>query len=66
MLDDLGGFINGFNLLVVLGILINPGFVLLGSNLGFRGEGIFVVFNILGDDSNFLFSFGEGVGGVLS
>jgi hypothetical protein len=66
VLDDLGGFINSFDLLIVFSILLNPGFVLFSSELGFRGEGVLVVFDVLGDDSNFLFSFSESVGGVLS
>ena len=66
MLDDLGGFINGFDLLIVFGILLNPGFVLFSSELGFRGEGVLVMFDVLGDNSNFLLGFSKSVGGVLS
>jgi hypothetical protein len=66
VLDDFGGFINCFDLLIVFSILINPGLVLVSSELGFRSEGVFVVFNILGNKSNFFLSFSEGVGSVLS
>jgi hypothetical protein len=50
----------------VFGILVNPGLMLGFSEFLFGGESVFVVFNILGDDSNFLFSFSKSVGGVLS
>jgi len=50
----------------VLGILVNPGFVLFSSELSLGGEGTFVVFNILCNNSNFLFGFSEGIGGVFS
>ena len=66
MLNDLGGFINSFDLLIVFSILVNPGFVLFGSELGFRGEGVLVVFDVLGDKSDFLLGFSKSVSGVLS
>jgi len=66
VLDDLGSFIDGFDLLVVLGILVDPGFVLRSSQLLFGSEGVLVVLDVLGDDSNFLLGFSKGVGGVLS
>ena len=66
MLDDLWGLINSFNLLVVFGILVNPGLVLVGSELSFRSKGVFVVLDVLGNNSDFLLGFSEGVGGVLS
>jgi hypothetical protein len=66
VLDDLGGFIDGFDLLIVFSILVHPGLVLVGSELGFGGEGVFVVLDVLGNESDFLLGFGEGVGGVLS
>jgi len=50
----------------VFGVFVNPGFVLLSSELGLRSEGTFVVLNILGDNSDFLFGFSESVGGVFS
>jgi hypothetical protein len=50
----------------VFGILVNPGLLLLFSEFLFGGECVLVVFDVLGDDSNFLFSFSESVGGVLS
>jgi hypothetical protein len=50
----------------VFGILVNPGLMLLFSEFLFGGEGVLVVLDVLGDDSNFLFSFSESVGGVLS
>jgi len=53
-------------LLVVFGILVNPGLVLLFSEFLFGGESVLVVLDVLGDDSNFLFGFSESVGGVLS
>jgi len=66
VLDDLGGFVDSFDLLVVLGILVDPGLVLVGSELGLGGEGVLVVLDVLGDEPDFLLGLGEGVGGVLS
>jgi hypothetical protein len=66
VLDDLAGFINGFDLVGVFSILLYPGFVLLVSEGLFGGEGVLVVFNILGGLSNFLLSFSEGIGGIFS
>jgi len=66
VLNDLGSFVDGFDLLVVFSILVNPGLVLLFSESLFRGEGVLVVLDVLGNNSNFLFGFSEGVGGVLS
>ena len=50
----------------MFGILVNPGLMLRFSEFLFGGKSVFVVFNILGDNSNFLFSFSKSVGGVLS
>jgi hypothetical protein len=66
VLNDLGGLIDGFDLLVVFSILVNPGLVLVSSELLFRSESVFIVLNVLGDNSDFLLGFSEGVGGVLS
>jgi hypothetical protein len=66
VLNDLAGFINGFNLVSVFSILLDPGFVLLVSEGLFRSVGVLVLFDILGSLSDFLFSFSEGIGGVLS
>jgi len=66
VLNDLGSFINSFNLVNVLSILFNPGLVLLSTEGIFRSIAIFVLFNILGDLSNFLFSFFKGFNGILS
>jgi hypothetical protein len=66
VLNDLGGLIDGFDLLVVFGILVNPGLVLLFSEFLFGGESVLVVLDVLGDDSDFLLSLSESVGGVLS
>jgi hypothetical protein len=66
VLNNLGGLIDGFDLLVVFGILVNPGLVLLFSEFLFGGESVLVVLDVLGDDSDFLLSLSESVGGVLS
>jgi hypothetical protein len=66
VLDDLAGFINGFDLVGVFSILLYPGFVLLVSEGLFGGESVFVVLDVLGSLSNFLFSFSEGVSGIFS
>ena len=65
MLDNLGGFINSFDLLFVFSILLFPGGVLLLSELFFLGIGGFVLFDVLGGNSDFLFGFSEGVGGIF-
>jgi len=66
VLHDLGGFVDGFDLLIVLGVLGDPGILLVGSELLLGLVGTFIVFDVLGHESNFLLSFSEGVGGVLS
>lgn len=65
MLDDLGGFIDGFDLFFVFSILLFPGGVLLFSKSFFLGEGLLVDFDVLGGDSDFLFGFSKSVGGVF-
>lgn len=65
MLDDLGGFINSFDLFTVFSILLDPGVVLLFSQSFFLGEGLLVNFNIFGGNSDFFFSFSKSVGGVF-
>jgi hypothetical protein len=66
VLNDLAGFIDGFDLISMLSILLDPSFVLLVSEGLFRSKGVFVLFNILGSLSNFLFSFSKGVSSIFS
>jgi hypothetical protein len=66
VLHDLGGLIDSFDLLIVFGILGNPGVLLIVSQLLLGFVGTFVVLDILGHQSHFLLGFSEGVGGVLS
>jgi uncharacterized membrane protein YjjP (DUF1212 family) len=65
VLDDLGGFINSFNLLFVFSILLFPGGVLLFSKSFFRSDSAFILFNILSGNSDFFFSFSKSVGGIF-
>jgi len=66
VLDNLGSFINSFNLVNVLSILLFPSGVLLFTKSTFRSKAVFVLFNILGDLSNFLFSFFKSFNSILS
>jgi hypothetical protein len=50
----------------VLGVLGNPGILLVVSQLLLGFVGSFVVLNVFGHESHFLLGFSEGVGGVLS
>ena len=65
MLDDLGGFINSFDLFFVFSILLDPGVVLLFSQSFLLSESLLVNFDVLGGNSDFLFSFSKSVGGVF-
>ena len=65
VLDNLGGLINIFDLLLVFSILLLPGCVLLFSELFLWGEGLLVHFDVLGGNSDFFLGFSEGVGGIL-
>jgi hypothetical protein len=50
----------------VFGIFLFPSGVLLISELIFLGVGRFVVFDILGGNSDFFFSFSKSGGGIFS
>lgn len=65
VLHDLAGFIDGFDLVDVSGILLDPDCVLVLSGLALIGKALLVVGDIGGHDTDFAFSLSKGFAGRL-